>query len=264
MPVLDNADPFRNYQFEIHEGVNAVSTLAQDAVHEYSCRQIQRINEARRWIDQKKEKQDVISNKENVEITISEDLADGQIAKLDASLKLLGEDDQTLLLASDELEDDEIHIIETTIDTIDANRALQEEYQMQLMLLEQQNKKRLLMAMQEQYEQYHQRKGLNHQTHLHQVDVAKEFKSRYGVYALKKSPVSAAMTQKYSGDFEANLMPKVPVTSASTRHVPATKRQKRRHRPRTQLSEVDISETLIGSNMSPAQADEVEASDHCI
>ena len=77
-------------------------------------------------------------------MTISEDLADGHSADLDASLKLLGEDDLKLLLPNNDYEDDEIHITDVA-----GNNALQD-YQMQLMLLEQQNKKRLLLARQKQ------------------------------------------------------------------------------------------------------------------
>jgi hypothetical protein len=51
--------------------------------------------------------QDVVNDiKENIEATISEDLAGGQTAKLDTSLKLLGEGDIKLFLPSDELEND--------------------------------------------------------------------------------------------------------------------------------------------------------------
>ena len=124
MSLLDD------FQFDIHDGANAVLTL-NESTYQHSFRQILRTNEPQQRIDQEKEKQDVINDKENVEITISEDLADGQNAKLDASLKLLGED-----------EDDEIHIIETNISATQGAHALQD-YQMQLMLLEQQNKKRL-------------------------------------------------------------------------------------------------------------------------
>lgn len=150
MPLFDAADLFRSCQFETDDGVKAISTFNENSIHQYSFAQIQRTNEARRRIDGKEEKQDAANNKvndkENVEITISEDLGDGQNAKLDASLKLLGVDDQKLLLPSDELEDDEIHIIETAIDAPQRGSHALQDYQMQLMLLEQQNKKRLLNA----------------------------------------------------------------------------------------------------------------------
>lgn len=146
MPLFDDdVDSFRSYQFDVHDGANAILTL-NESTYQHSFKQILRTNEAQQRIYQKEEKQDAVNDKENVEITISEDLADGQNAKLDASLKLLGEDEQKLLLPSDELDDDEIHIIETnTSATQGGNHALQD-YQMQLMLLEQQNKKRLLKA----------------------------------------------------------------------------------------------------------------------
>ena len=94
---------------------------------------------------------DTIRDVEDIDNTISEDVADGQLAKLDACLKLLSEDDFIFFLPSDELEDDEIHVIETVDIAAKqySNHDLQD-YQLQLMLLEQQNKRRLLMARQEQ------------------------------------------------------------------------------------------------------------------
>lgn len=163
MPLFDAADLFRSCQFEIDDGVKAISTFNENSIHQYSLAQIQRTNEARRRIDGKEEKQDAANNKvndkENVEITISEDLGDGQSAKLDASLKLLGVDDPKLLLPSDELEDDEIHIIETAIDAPQGGSLALQDYQKQLMLLEQQNKKRLLKTRQELDTEFFEQSG---------------------------------------------------------------------------------------------------------
>ncbi|KAL9052647.1 MAG: hypothetical protein Q9162_005274 [Coniocarpon cinnabarinum] len=79
-----------------------------------------------------------------VELTVSEDLAEGQSKKLDASLELLCENDPELHLRSDEIDGLATHIIDTSGSS---GRALAD-FQMQSMLLEQQNKRRLLRARQ--------------------------------------------------------------------------------------------------------------------
>ena len=235
MPLLDDVDFFHSCQLEIHEGVNAVFTSTENSISEYSRAQIQRNSDARQRIDQKKKKQDAVheKEKENVEITISEDLADGQNTKLDASLKLLGEDDQKLLLPSDELEEDEIHIIETTIDAPQGGIHPLQDYQMQIMLLEQQNKKRLLIA----------RQGQDRTDILFdQMAAAREMKRRDQKSATKKEQVYASVNQIPSQDPKATqVTSKMPATvadtGADTGAVPATKRQKRGHQ--LQSSETD-------------------------
>lgn len=239
MPLLDDADFFHSCQLEIHEGVNAVFTSTKNSISEYSRAQIQR-------------------NSDDVEITISEDLADGQNTKLDASLKLLGEDDQKLLLPSDELEEDEIHIIETTIDAPQGGNHALQDYQMQLMLLEQQNKKRLLMARQEK-----------NRTDIlfDQMAAAREIKRRDQKSATKNEQVYASVNQIPSQDPKATqVTSKMPATvadtGADTGAVPATKRQKRGHQ--LQSSETDKSDAVNGSVLNAAKAGSVEVSDQCL
>lgn len=154
MSFLGEANLIRSCQFDATDGVSAFN-LYDFSVQEYSRATHDRANKAQQLVEQKGA-DDKGHNEENIEATISEDLADGQVSKLDACLNLLGEDDPHLCLPSDVLDEDELHFIETefapqniTTGTNGGGHALQE-YQMQLMLLEQQNKKRLLMARQEQ------------------------------------------------------------------------------------------------------------------
>lgn len=223
MSLLDEEDSFRSYQLERHDGVNAV---IGNFVSEYSQTRVQRANETRQQIDQKKEKQDSVDNK-NVGTTISEDLADGQTAKLEASLKLLSEDDLKLFIPNDELEDDEIHIIETTVG---GPKSL-EDYQVQLMLLEQQNKRRLLTARLEsskvriQFEQA----------------AARELTRRSERISIENKQIQTRVTQK---SFVMNTG--IALT------IPRTKRRKREHRP-----QLDDSTAANGSQL-------VEVSHHCL
>lgn len=200
----------------------------QDSITQYSGAQIQRTNEARRQIDQNKEKQDAVNDKVNVEVTISEDLADGQSAKLDASLKLLGGDD-----------------IETTIDASQGGSRALQDYQRQLMLLEQQNKERLLMATQEQ------------------VPAATDHEKQYETYAMKKEQVQAAVTPKLSRDLKANqVTPRMSVIGADKGPVSAKKRRKRGQGARPHLSLADNRDVINGSGSNAVQAGSVEVSDH--
>ena len=169
MPLLDDADPFHTCRVNLDEGLKTDIIFEGIPIAQYSLAREQQALETRQQEDRKKEQRDTFGNQQDIETTISEDLADGQTTKLDASLKLLGEDELTLFLPSDVLEDDEIHVIEAPALTPadnqhNGNHALQD-YQMQLMLLEQQNKRRLLMARQEQ-DQVDTRNPSNHQMQL--------------------------------------------------------------------------------------------------
>lgn len=86
---------------------------------------------------------------EDTKNTISEDIAEGQTARLEENLKRFGANDSKLLLPGNMEEDDEVCI---TNDTLHRRSKGQKhalaDYQMQLMLLEQQNKKRLFVARQ--------------------------------------------------------------------------------------------------------------------
>jgi hypothetical protein len=230
--MLDGADLFRSCQLETHDGVNAFHPLSEDSVYQYSRAQIERTNKARQWIDQKTKKQNTVEDKDQVDATISEDLADGQTAKLDASLKLLGDDDIELLIPSDDLDDDEIHIIETTGDLFTvpgSNRALQD-YQMQLMLLEQQNKKRLLIARQKQ------------QDALQPHTVARQFEIPTPVRGLQQDHIQTGVTRQSSRHLKATkVVPTMPANGADKGTIPATtKRQKRDHATRSQASKTNI------------------------
>jgi len=144
MSLLEENNPFRPCQLEISQDISDISALGEDSIHQFSRTQLQRHSLARERAGKNKKENEPEGK---VEATISEDVADGQTALLDAALKVLRNDELQLLVPSDELDDDEIHIIETTVN--ESNHALQD-YQMQLMLLEQQNKKRLLKARQVQ------------------------------------------------------------------------------------------------------------------
>ncbi|MCJ1240998.1 hypothetical protein MMC14_009002 [Varicellaria rhodocarpa] len=223
MSLLDDVDSFRSYEFDISDGLNPVYPLTKSSFQQYSSTQNwlpeQIFAQYEQLLAPEKEEQDGVNNKQNVQTSISEDLAGGQSAKLDASLKLLSED---------ELGDNNIHIIETARHS--GNHALQD-YQMQLMLLEQQNKKRLLLAKQEQEGKH---------TPFKKVATTREFKRLFEMSATKKERAQAAVTQKRSRDLRATQFPpKMLPTGASISPVTTTKRQKRRHEPQTLLSEVD-------------------------
>ena len=251
MSRLHTVDSFRSGQVEIHEGVNAVSTLTENSVYQYSRVQTQRIDETLQRIDQKKEKKDAVNNKENLETTISQDLADGHTANLDASLKLLSEDNPKLFIPGDELEDDEIHIIGTTQG---GTHSLQD-YQMQLMLLEQQNKKRMLMARQE----------ADHGPLFDQVAAARESRRRFERDAIKKEQIEAAGTLKPSRNRKATqIAPRMPTTGTDPGTGSAKKRQKRGHQVQTQLAKVENGDVMNGRDSKVAQAQSSEVSDHCI
>lgn len=250
MSPLDDTDVFRSCDFDVHDGVNSVFTFAEDSVHRYSRAQIQRAKDARQRIDQRKEKQEAVENKKNIEITISEDLGDGQFAKLDASLKLLGGDELKLLIPSDELEDDEIHIIEIST----GNQALQD-YQRQLMLLEQQNKKRLLMARQEQ-------DAFQRAQPLRSSGYARVFEGK----PTTKDKIQVSSVQKPSGDLSlrATLFTlEMPATRADQHTAPAAKRQKRCHGARDKSHKAADSGVSNGDDSNAQQAGPVEVGNHC-
>lgn len=259
MPPLDDTDVFRSCDFEAHDGVNSVFTFAEDSVHQYSRAQIQRAKDARQRIDQKKEKQEAVENKENIEITISEDLGDSQFAKLDASLKLLSGDELELLIPSDELEDDEIHIIETTTGTQQlggGNHALQD-YQKQLMLLEQQNKKRLLIARQEQ-----ERDTIQTSQLLRSGGYARVF----GEKPTTKDKIQVSSAQNSSRDLSLSATPftlEMPATRADQGTTPAAKRQERRHGARDESHKAADSGVSNSDDSNAQQARPVEVGDHC-
>jgi hypothetical protein len=149
MSLLSADDSFRPRRFDASPSINALLIPIEDSIYQYSQAQTQRRTQAQQWIESKEAKDDGNDNNK-IEATISEDLADGQTGKLDAALKLLSDDELRLLIPSDELEDDEIHIIETQFGAPQGGNHSLQDYQMQLMLLEQQNKKRLLLARQAQ------------------------------------------------------------------------------------------------------------------
>ena len=151
MPLLDDIDWSHSYSVEQDDDLSIGILSAEDLVPQPAPVRSKANPQTKNRPFTESGQQDTIRNIEDTDFTISEDLADGEVAKLDACLKLLAEDEFVFFLPSDELEDDEIHVIETV--NIAAKRYTNHElqdYQMQLMLLEQQNKKRLLMARREQ------------------------------------------------------------------------------------------------------------------
>ena len=109
---FQGTDSFCIYGIETEDGLRAVSDIVEDSVQSSHFCHTRKADSARRHIE-KKDKSS--GNKENLEVTISEDLTDGHSTHLDASLKLLEKDELKLQLPSDQVEDDKIHIIETTV-----------------------------------------------------------------------------------------------------------------------------------------------------
>lgn len=249
MPLLDEDESVFSSHLEINDGVNAVISSTENSVSEYSHARVQRANEARQRIDQRKEKQDTVDNKDTG-LTISEDLAEGQTAKLEASLKLLSEDELKLIIPSDELEDDEIHLIETNLGVPQGLK----DYQSQLMLLEQANKKRFLQAVSRG-----NHPSFEDRTQFEQA-AAREFARRSKKFLVKKKQIQTKITQKkFPGDLEAaQVEPNVLAMHADiAATIPGTKRQKHRHRSQLNSGELDDSNAVNGSHL-------VEVSHHCI
>ncbi len=117
--------------------------------------------------------------------SISEDLADGQTARLDASLGILSEDDQELLIHGDDRDDDDIHINEITHNAGSRNHAIQDQ-RMKIKHLEQE-KKRAQMAT-----RYFEQDC----TQFDYVAAATETRRRYKTDAIQKEQTQAAGTQK--------------------------------------------------------------------
>jgi hypothetical protein len=184
------------------------------------------------------EKHNETAETEQIEITISEDYGDGHLKTLDATLNLLFADELELLLPSTALEDDEAHLIETT--RPGGNHALQD-YQMQLMLIEQQNKKRLLLARQEQ----------DNIENTSAVGV-RNGRNRPGVIS-RRTHVSKMKNFQGPGQGDASWVAEVMPGQdghADTSHI--MKKRKRRERSHSQ-NEVDEKKDLIKSNHSNVQ-----------
>ena len=150
------------------------------------------------------------NDKGEVQATISADVADGHNAQLDASLKLLSEDDPELRLPND-LEDDETHILEATgtgLSGVNRPSHAPQDYETLLRLLEQQRKKQLLRPRQEQSRP---------SSFFDEVAAAKELKRRYRTDAMMgKDQAEASHQQQPSLAVEASAL-----------HIPTAKRQKR-------------------------------------
>lgn len=194
MPLLSE-DLFRRFQGDIDGNSEAVSASYDTEIHPKDKTQhiIQETRPTEKLNDR-----GAANDKKEIQATISADVADGHNAQLDASLKLLSEDDPKLVLRND-LEDDEIHIIEATTTGPPSlnvknggNHALQD-YQMQLLLLEQQNKKRLLNS----------RLGIGPMP-LDEVAAAKEFKRRYRTVAMAQNQAGAGQYQQPSKGFHVS------------------------------------------------------------
>ncbi|KAL8629316.1 hypothetical protein Q9189_004965 [Teloschistes chrysophthalmus] len=210
-----------------------------------SALETQRTNQARQRLYRKQKNPDTINDKASTQATISEDLADGQTTTLDASLKLLSEENPKLVLPND-LEDDQIHFVGEAPpgERQDENHALQD-YQMQLMLLEQQNKKRLLLARQEQdQEQGPDRRSASP---FNEVAAAKELKRRYREGTGEKEQAETGQTLRLSRDLKAlQVKLKMPAAYADESTGPTKKRQKRGTAPPSKASQISCDESSTG------------------
>ena len=154
-------------------------------------------------------------------------------------------------MASDDQEDEEVNIIGTTIGVSQHNRL--QDYHMQLMLLEQQNRKRLLMKRQKEESQ---------RTPNDQVATVRESRGRDKTSAVKEKQIQAAGAQKFSADVQTSQTPpEMPTTDGDAGTASATKRQKFSHPLGTQRSNVRDSDRGNGGNSGVAQAGSVEVSD---
>ncbi|KAL9611363.1 MAG: hypothetical protein Q9167_003982 [Letrouitia subvulpina] len=248
---LNKTESFRIYEVGTGSGVKAVFNTAEDSIHQYSRVQTQRADDARKQIDQKGKS--AAEDKEDIEVTISEDLADGHSANLDASLKLLSEDDPKLLLPSDQLEDDEIHIVQTTnVAPQDGNHAPQN-YQMQLMLLEQQNKKRLLMERQE-------RDNVFKFAQFDHLASTREYERRIRRQAIYKEHLYSTGADKPTLDLRAgHVRNKMPTNSTRKDAASVTKRQKRNARSKPQPGQPNHPNSANGEMLNKA---DVGSSEH--
>ena len=234
MPLLGDEDLFRGFGSDTAGDPEGVFVSAKSQLLP---------NYKRPRIEQASRPKETATDKEEIQATISADVADGHNAQLDASLKLLSEDDPKLFLPND-LEDDEIHILEATgtgpsvVNLVTGGNHALQDYQMQLMLLEQQNKKRLLMAKQEQSRP---------SSPFDEVAAAKELKRRYPTDAIMgKDQAEAGQHQPHS-----------LASEASSSHIPTAKRQKRGTGRSREKGNIDLGN---GSALTAA----VPVSHHCI
>ncbi len=160
-----------------------------------------------------------------VQATISADVADGHNAQLDASLKLLSEDDPKLLFPID-LDHDDIHIREATGTRLSG--------------FNEPTKKRQLMAGQRQ-------KHARASSPFDEVAAAKELKRRYR---------TDAMMGTDQADADQHQQPS-PAPEASSSHIPTAKRQKRGTGRSREKDNIDL---VNGSALTAA----VPVSHHCI
>ncbi|KAL8707014.1 MAG: hypothetical protein Q9225_007885 [Loekoesia sp. 1 TL-2023] len=226
----------------------AASPLNEYFAHQLSHKPISFPRQERQQCHKKQNRPDVTNDKENVQVTISEDLADGQTAKFDKCLKLLRGDDLKLLLPNN-LDAGEIHIIE------EGSHALQD-YQMQLMLLEQQNKKRLLMARQEQEQDGRGPLSFDEVA-------AKELKRRHQTGAVEMKPPKVGQTPESSLDIKTlQVKRKIPALGADKGTAPAARRQKSGTKKRSDSSSVCRSDSIDGSGSSATQVGTVECMPH--
>lgn len=266
MSFLGEVNLIQSCQFDATDGVSAFN-LNDSSVQEYSRATHDRANKAQQLVEQKGA-DDEGHNKENIEATISEDLADGQVSKLDACLNLLGEDDPHLYLPSDVLDEDELHFIETEFAPqnlatgIDGGNHALQDYQMQLMLLEQQNKKRLLRARQEQdnYSAPQNRRG-SPPRNLFSVGagtkealyeaIARQQKN----YTVKEKGTTAQTTEPL---YPFMKMPRSPAAGDAT---PAPKRQKRAQKASSSFLEVPPNGDATATSSKDSSQPEIPPAD---
>ena len=119
---------------------------------------------------------------------------------------------------------------------------------MQLMLLEQQNKRRLLMARQEA-----------------QGTGGRKLRSQSELNPIRTQLAQRVATHKLSRDHKATQATrKTPITAVDMSPPPATKKQKRGHGAQSCMSEVDSSDVVNGSDSNAVQGGPIEVSHHCL
>ena len=229
MPLLGDEDLFRGF------GSNTAGYPESLFVWvDAQLRQLRPDYKSQRIVQASRPKE-TVTDKEEIQATISADVSDGHNAQLDASLKLLSEDDPKLLLPND-LEDDEIHILEapgTGLSGVSPFTSAQD-YLMQI------NEKRLLRARQEQ-------KHPRPSSPFDEVAAAKESKRRHRTDAMMgKDQAEASHQQQPSLAVEASAL-----------HIPTAKRQKRHTSPSRETGNIDL---INSSGLAAA----VPVSHHCI
>lgn len=135
---------FRRYEFD--DCPNTEIELADMSQHSHT--NVEWEEKARQLVSRTRGKEEANDETKDMDNAVSEDHRDGRVSELDGCLclQLLSNNDPTLFLPTDCLEDEEIHIIDASLSGSVDNRHALQDYQKQLMMLEQRNRERLLQA----------------------------------------------------------------------------------------------------------------------